>query len=158
MPIVQTAVPRLCLIALRFTRPYLVSSVITLLTEPDDNTEAKAVCLVIVAGIVYISQAVATLRFELMMGRCITMARGAIVALIYDTSLRIEDGVYDHAAAVTLMGTDTVRITASFSQAFYIVFGSIEVALGIFLLARQLGWVCIMPVVVVMEWSCPNYT
>lgn len=76
------------------------------------------------------------------------MFRGALVSLIYDRTLQLQDGVYNEAAAVTLMSTDVDRIASSLEDLHEIWAQIIEVGLGIWLLAMQLGWVCVFPLLV----------
>lgn len=71
------------------------------------------------------------------------------MGLIYDRTLLLQDGVYDESAAISLMSTDVDRIADSMDVIHEVWAELIEVALGIWLLARQLGWVCVLPVVVV---------
>ncbi|KAH8883332.1 putative ATP-binding cassette transporter [Thozetella sp. PMI_491] len=149
-PMAIATIPRLVLIPIRFTRPFIISSVLTMLTEPEDqNTSIKAACLVLGTALVYIVQAVIGLLAEQLNYRCILGARGAIIGLIYDRSLKMQDGVYDHAAAVTLMSGDSDRIAQSLTLAQTLLSRFIEVALGLYLLARQLGWVCVVPITLV---------
>ena len=44
------------------------------------------------------------------------MFRGAAVGLIYNRTLNLQDGVYDEAAAVTLMSTDIERLLVSLTS------------------------------------------
>lgn len=83
------------------------------------------------------------------MYRLITQFRGAMVVLIYQHTLGIQDGLYDDSAAVTLMSTDVdniANILVTLNECWAEV---IEVTVGIYLLARQVGWVSIMPIVIV---------
>lgn len=87
------------------------------------------------------------------MYRLITQFRGAMVVLIYNHTLGIQDGLYDESAAVTLMSTDVdniANILVSLNECWAEV---IEVTIGIYLLARQVGWVSIMPIIIVAGMS-----
>jgi len=75
--------------------------------------------------------------------------RGALVGLIYDYSLVSPDGLYNDSAAVTLMSTDIDRIATSMVVVHEIWSRIIEVAIAIWLLERQLGAVCIIPILLV---------
>ena len=83
------------------------------------------------------------------MYRFVTKFRGATVALIYNRTLLLQDGVYDESAAVTLMSTDVDNISSVLVLLNECWAETLEVAIGIYLLARQIGWVCIMPTIVV---------
>lgn len=80
-----------------------------------------------------------------------TMLRGALVSLIYAQALKLQAGVYDESAALTLMSTDIDRITTTLPMTLQMWSQVIQVALGIWLLEIQLGWVCVAPIVVVLS-------
>ncbi|KAK0702282.1 ABC transporter [Lasiosphaeris hirsuta] len=147
----KPVLPQLCLIGLQFTQPFLIASVLGVLSSrhDDPNAAKKACCLVVATAMIYIGQPIAALHYHQAVNRSITMSRGALVALIYDHALLAQDGVYDSAAAVTLMSTDTTSVASSLNLVHKVWARSMEVALGIFLLAHQLGWVCVIPVAVV---------
>ncbi len=87
------------------------------------------------------------------MYRLITQFRGAMVVLIYNHTLSIQDGLYDESAAVTLMSTDVdniANILVSLNECWAEV---IEVTIGIYLLARQVGWVSVIPIIIVAGMS-----
>ena len=77
------------------------------------------------------------------------MFRGAVASLVYAKTLTLRAGIYDESAALTLMSTDIDRIVDSLQTANEIWATIIEIAIGIWLLERQLGWVCVAPLVVV---------
>ena len=78
-----------------------------------------------------------------------TMLRGATVALIYNRTLSLQPGTYDESAAVTLQSSDVDAIVDGIDNINEIWSRLLEVVIGIFLLARQLGWVCVTPLVIV---------
>jgi len=75
--------------------------------------------------------------------------RGAMVSLIYTRTLKLQAGIYDESAALTLMSTDIDRLTTSLSSLNEIWAMVIEMVIGIWLLGRQLGWVCVAPIIIV---------
>lgn len=77
------------------------------------------------------------------------MFRGAITSMIYTKSLDIPSSSYDDAKALTLMTADLDRMIMSFQGLSQVWAYVIEIAIGIFLLARQVGWICVAPVLVV---------
>lgn len=76
------------------------------------------------------------------------MARGALVSMIYKKSgtLGIKDA--DPAASLTLMSADIERIVQGWQTMHDMWANVIEIALAIFLLERQLGVACVIPVIV----------
>ena len=81
------------------------------------------------------------------------MFRGASIALIYNRTLYLAVGTYDEASAVTLMSTDVDSITQCLGSLTDCWAGFIEVVIGTFLLARQVGWICIVPLLVIASES-----
>lgn len=79
------------------------------------------------------------------------MFRGAAVSLIYSKSLEIQAGGIDESAALTLMSTDVDRLVSSLVNVCEAWARAIELAIGIWLLERQMGWVCVAPIVLVVS-------
>lgn len=73
------------------------------------------------------------------------------MSLIYSRTLELQAGVYDNMAAITLMSTDIDRIAGNISTVQDLWSSLISIGIGIWLLERQLGWVCIAPIVVTMS-------
>jgi ATP-binding cassette subfamily C (CFTR/MRP) protein 1 len=78
------------------------------------------------------------------------MFRGAAVSLIYEQALLARVGSYDKSGAVSLMSTDVDEIAFCLEELNECWACFIEVVIGITLLARQLGWVSVIPLLVVM--------
>lgn len=88
--------------------------------------------------------------FKHQLYRHITIVRGALVSLIYTQSLSIERTIGDPSAAVTLMSTDVDRICQSLILLHDLWARPLELIIGITLLPLQIGWVCIMPIAVIL--------
>jgi ATP-binding cassette subfamily C (CFTR/MRP) protein 1 len=73
-----------------------------------------------------------------------------MVSLIYSKTLELPAGVYDESAALTLMSTDIDRLATSLDSLNEIWARMIEMSIGIWLLERQLGWVCVASIVIVL--------
>jgi ATP-binding cassette subfamily C (CFTR/MRP) protein 1 len=71
------------------------------------------------------------------------------VSLIYSRSLHQSAGVYDESAALTLMNNDVDSLARSLEALCDLWARVIEIAVGIWLLEKQLGWVCVSPLVIV---------
>ena len=78
------------------------------------------------------------------------MFRGALVSLIYVKTLEMRAGGLDESAALTLMSTDIDRLTVSLTNLCEIWAYVIEMAIGLWLLERQIGWICVAPIVLVV--------
>ncbi|KAH8887207.1 ABC transporter [Thozetella sp. PMI_491] len=149
-PMVKSAFPRLFVVAFTFAQPFLIENILSLLVLPEEkNTYAKGQALIAATAIIYVGLAVATLHYNQAMNRVEVKTRGAIVGLIYSRALRIQDGVYDDSAAVTLMTSDVDLIVSSLSYLHNVWARALELAVGVYLLSRKIGWVCIIPILIV---------
>lgn len=70
------------------------------------------------------------------------------MSLIYLKSLELPAEMNDEAAAVTLMSTDVDRVAMSTELAYEIWARLIEIGIGTWLLERQMGAICVAPVLV----------
>ena len=77
------------------------------------------------------------------------MLRGALVGVIYNRALLSSDGLHDDSAAVTLMSTDIDRIAIALQSVTETWGRIIEVGIGMYLLERQLGGICVIPIIIV---------
>jgi hypothetical protein len=80
--------------------------------------------------------------------RTITMARGGLVSLIYRKTSTLSIRDVDPAASLTLMGADMERIVHGWQTMHEIWANAIEVGVAIYLLEKQLGIACVVPVAV----------
>ncbi|KAJ5371907.1 P-loop containing nucleoside triphosphate hydrolase protein [Penicillium concentricum] len=130
-PIAVTVLPRLFLIGFTFSQPFLISSVLNWLDNPhsasNEGYDVVPVC---------------------------DNVSGAASSMVYDHALHIPDGTLsDRSATITLMTTDIDRIIACLLELNEFWSRTIEVGIGIALLALRLGWVCLMPLAIVLVSS-----
>ena len=85
------------------------------------------------------------------------MFRGAMASLIYSRTLQLRAGIYDESSALTLMSTDVDRIIMSLQAANELWARIVEIAIGVWLLERQLGWICVAPILVVSSQFSPSH-
>lgn len=78
--------------------------------------------------------------------RAITMARGQLISMLYDKATDISITAADPTAALTLMSADIERIDTGWRTAHDVWANLVEIAVAIFLLERQLGVACLIPV------------
>lgn len=82
--------------------------------------------------------------------RVTVMMRAALTGLIHNRSLTVQEGAYDDALAVTLMSTDVDSFTIQ-ADRFHDFWASLlEVIVGTYLLTREIGWMCIVPLALVL--------
>jgi ATP-binding cassette, subfamily C (CFTR/MRP), member 1 len=78
------------------------------------------------------------------------MIRGGLVTNIFGKLMDVSVTAPDKTTTVTLMSADIERISAAFKYLHEFWANIIEVALAIWLLYRQLGPACAMPIAVAM--------
>jgi hypothetical protein len=139
------------MIGFTFSQPFLIASVLNWL---DNSHSASNLGYGLIGAtlLMYLGMALSSLIYDQMLYRLVTMFRGAASSMIYDHALRIPDGTLgDRSATVTLMTTDVDRIIASLITLNEFWARTIEVGIGIALLALHLGWVCLMPLIIVLS-------
>lgn len=78
--------------------------------------------------------------------RSITMVRGGVVSMIYEKACTLSTKDADPASSVTLMSADIERIVQGWQTMHDIWGNALEIGLAIYLLERQLGLSCVVPV------------
>ncbi|RFU75576.1 abc transporter [Trichoderma arundinaceum] len=158
-PLAIAVLPRLCLIGFRFSQPFLINRVITYIQDKDTNEGARkdvGYALVGATALIYFGSAASIVIsngfHQHKLFRFLTMIRGALTSLVYIRTLEVSAMSSDtsNAAALTLAGTDVTSITRAFESVHEIWANPVEIALAVWLLARQLGLGCIGPAVAVI--------
>jgi ATP-binding cassette subfamily C (CFTR/MRP) protein 1 len=78
------------------------------------------------------------------------MSHMTIIGLIYNRCLTIKDGEFDDSAAMTLMSNDADQIMFTADLFHEIWSQTLELCIGTYLLAKELGWTCIVPLAIVL--------
>lgn len=112
--------PRLCLIAFRYTQPFLLSRTTKFVMS---QTDAKSIGwgLTGVFGIVFLGTAIINGVYTHMTFRFTTVVRGTLVNMICAKTLDISITSLDDSAALTLMSNDTGELSFFLSFFFRIV-------------------------------------
>lgn len=76
------------------------------------------------------------------------MVRGGLVSMLYRKATDLSMKSIDSAASMTLMSADIERIVQGWQSMHEIWANALEVSIAIFLLERQLGVACVIPVAV----------
>jgi ATP-binding cassette, subfamily C (CFTR/MRP), member 1 len=156
-PLAAMVFPRICLIGLNFAQPFLISRLLNLLRDPDSmNNRNIGYGLIGATGAIYLGIAVLNGWYKHQLFRCITSFRGAMIAFIFNRALHLPDGVYNESKAVSLMGTDIDRICVSIERVHEVWAQLLEVLIGVSLLGLQLGWICVLPVAIVLGSTILN--
>jgi hypothetical protein len=78
--------------------------------------------------------------------RAITMVRGQLISMLYHKATDINITAADPTAALTLMSADIERIDMGWRTAHEVWANLVEIGIAVFLLQRQLGVACLIPV------------
>jgi ATP-binding cassette, subfamily C (CFTR/MRP), member 1 len=80
--------------------------------------------------------------------RTITMVRGGLISIVYSKTATLVLKNVDPATSMTVMSADIERIVQGWQTMHEMWASLIEVGIAIYLLERQLGVACVVPVVV----------
>ncbi|KAL7815012.1 P-loop containing nucleoside triphosphate hydrolase protein [Trichoderma aethiopicum] len=146
--------PRLCLILFRYSQPVLIRNVIRYLdTSMNENSTKRDYTVVVMAIVVYVGLAISKAVYQQRLNRLKVMIRGAVVGLIHRKSLNHISSNYDDGKAVTLMSTDAENVGQS-ARFFHETWAQvIEVLIGTAMLAKEVGWIFPVPIVIIFFCS-----
>ncbi|KAK1579629.1 ABC transporter [Colletotrichum navitas] len=145
-------IPKLCQIAFTYTQPFLIERGIGLAAQPQGGSANNTGYGLIGAyALVYTGIAISTGQYEWRAYRAASVMRGGIIGLVYQKSLRLDTTTPDVSpeGALTLVTTDVETITQGVVYLHDIWGAFVEIAVGIYLIYRQLGSACAMPVAIV---------
>ncbi|KAF4629350.1 hypothetical protein G7Y89_g8798 [Cudoniella acicularis] len=156
--------PRLCLVGFKFSQPLLINRAISLIEEPETSTNRNIGYAIIGAtALIYLGLAISTAKYQHKIFRVITMIRGGLICLTYDATLNLDSNSMGDSASITLMSTDIERIGNGLATIDSLLAGPIEAGIAIYLLEKQLGIACIVPVLIslactlgafsIMKWA-----
>ncbi|KAE8415945.1 putative multidrug resistance protein [Aspergillus pseudocaelatus] len=142
---------RLCLIGFSFAWPFLIMAAVQHVERPmTAKTQNRGYGLIGATFLVYLGIAFSNVHYRQRFSRVTTLFRGAMIALIHDWTLTLQDGLYTESAALTLMSTDVDGIIEHLENMNDVWARTIEVAIGITLLGLQLGATCIVPLLLTL--------
>lgn len=78
--------------------------------------------------------------------RAITMVRGGLISMLYSKTTDLSITAVDPASSLTLMSADIERIYTGWQTMHEMWASALEVGLAIYLLERQLGAACALPI------------
>ena len=146
--------PRVALIGFNFCQPFLIQRAITFSQEPITKSSTNVGYGLIGAyAVVYCGIAVTMGQYQHLTYRAITMARGGLVSMLFAKTSTLDANAADPASSLTLMSADIERITNGWQTMHEIWANMIEIGLAIYLLDRQLGAACSIPIAVAISKS-----
>ncbi|RBR18642.1 uncharacterized protein FIESC28_05919 [Fusarium coffeatum] len=146
-PLLAIVFPRLCFIGFTFCQPFLISATLAWV-ESDKNSDdtSKGYGLIGAWFLVFVGLAVTTGQYQHMTVRATTMARGQLISMLYDKATDMSITAANPTAALTLMSADIERIDTGWRTAHDVWANLIEIVIAVYLLGRQLGLACLIPV------------
>ncbi|KAJ5160374.1 uncharacterized protein N7482_007378 [Penicillium canariense] len=150
-PLLAAVPARACVVAFNFCQPLLLTRSLSFFKEPVNSaTNNVGYGLIGAYILVYTGLAVAMGQYQHMTYRGITMVRGILVTMLYKKASSLTLNEADPANSLTLMSADVERITQGWQTMHEIWANSAEIGLAIYLLDRQLGISCVVPVCVAL--------
>lgn len=152
--LLSAVLPRLGLIAFNFCQPFLIERAISFNREPKTAASTNVGYGLIGAYfLVYTGIAITTGQYQHLTYRAITMARGGLVSMMFAKTALVKANGADPASSLTLMSADIERITNGWQTMHECWANVIEITLAIYLLGRQLGGACGIPIGVAIGTS-----
>lgn len=138
--IASAFLPRLCMTGFTFAQPFLLTRVVSFVSESNSIVSKNyGYGLIVASVLIYLGLAVTTAKSQHKTFRLITMIRGSIVPLVYRHTMQLDAGVARDAAALTLMSVDVERISSGLQYVHEVWASPIDIGLALWLLERQLG-------------------
>ncbi|KAL6360528.1 hypothetical protein LRP88_06234 [Fusarium phalaenopsidis] len=141
--------PRLAMIALSISQPFLVSHALRFLTMPaSEATMNLGYGLIGAFALVFVGSAIITAWYEHLTFRAGAMVRGGLITLIYSKMMKLPTDDLNESSAITLMGNDVETLTEKLHMLLVESWANtITVGIAMWMLAAQLGAVCVAPII-----------
>jgi len=139
--------PRLFLIAFNFCQPFLIERAV-LFSQEEDTAQTSNIGYGLIGAyiIVFIGIAVSTGQYMHLTFRFITQMRGGLISMLYNKATEVTLTDVDAASSITLMSADVERIVTGMETGHEIWSNTLEITLAMYLLERQLGAACAIPI------------
>ncbi|KPM44027.1 ABC transporter C family member 12 [Neonectria ditissima] len=141
--------PRLAMIALNISQPFLVSNALRFLSAPASEANTNlGYGLIGAFAFVFIGSAIMTAWYEHLTFRAGAMVRGGLITLVYSKMMKLPTSEVNESAALTLMGNDVETLTEKLNILLIEWWANtLTVAIAMYMLANQLGAVCVAPII-----------
>jgi ATP-binding cassette subfamily C (CFTR/MRP) protein 1 len=143
--------PRLALMAFRYSQPFLFEAIISFAQKPaSERSHNDGYGLIAATGLLYLSLAISLTHYQHKTYQLVTRLRGALVSLLYLKTLTSPPQSLTERAPVTLMSVDVDGITSAAPNAHEIWASPVEIGVAVWLLQRQIGVMCVVPLSIVI--------
>ncbi|KAM3456042.1 hypothetical protein MY3296_001911 [Beauveria thailandica] len=143
--------PRLVVLACGLVQPFLVGAVVDNVLAPDTQSiRNSGYGLIGAVALTYFTSAVTTGIYEQLTFRYIALIRGGLITNIFNklNNICTKAATDSGSPIMTLIGTDVERICETWSFLIAELWPAVlQLGVGVWLLERQLGAVCIAPVI-----------
>ncbi|KAB8259252.1 P-loop containing nucleoside triphosphate hydrolase protein [Aspergillus pseudonomiae] len=140
---------RIFLIVFRYCQPVLINAAVRFVSNKGESQDDAnySYWLIVMASIIYFGLAASIDIPSPYSSELIIMIRSALIALLHHRALNVESGRCDNGGPITLMSVDVETLSTT-GEMFHETWAYIlEVVLGTTLLAGQIGWLCLVPLV-----------
>ncbi|PNP85151.1 hypothetical protein FNYG_01380 [Fusarium nygamai] len=131
-------IPRLLHSGFNFAQPFLIQSVIVLVSKKEMSVQTSS-GLIGATVLIYLGLAISGAWYKHMSYQLVTMYRGGLVSLIFKKTLKLKTASIKDSAPVTLMTADVETIVAAGASVHDMWANMLELPVGIYLLYRQVG-------------------
>ncbi|KAG4253240.1 hypothetical protein FPRO03_07200 [Fusarium proliferatum] len=131
-------IPRLLHSGFNFAQPFLIQSVIVLVSKKEMSVQTSS-GLIGATVFIYLGLAISGAWHKHMSYQLVTMYRGGLVSLIFKKTLKLKTTSIKDSAPVTLMTADVETIVAAGASVHDMWANMLELPVGIYLLYRQVG-------------------
>ncbi|KAF2030893.1 hypothetical protein EK21DRAFT_64674 [Setomelanomma holmii] len=146
-PVLAVVPPRLCLIGFNFCQPFLINRAVTFSQQPvTTQTTNIGYGLIGAYVLVFVGIAVSTGQHQHKTFRFITMMRGGLISMLYGKATEVALTDVDTASSLTLMSADIERIVTGMETGHEVWSNILEIGLAMYLLQRELGVACAIPI------------
>jgi ATP-binding cassette subfamily C (CFTR/MRP) protein 1 len=143
--------------AFRYSQPFLFESIISFVQIPvSERTRNDGYGLIAATGLLYLSLTISLTYYQHKTYQLVTRLRGALVSLLYVKTLTSSPQSLNKKAPVTLMSVDVDGITSAAPNFHEMWASPVEIGVAIWLLQRQLGVMCVVPLSIVICEHCPT--
>ncbi|KAI7229242.1 multidrug resistance-like protein [Hortaea werneckii] len=150
--------PRVLLIALKFSQPFLLDRLLTLLNSGESATSSRqALGMILAFALVYLGIAVVKGRYWHRTFATITMIRGLLFGAICEKSLQLSNYETSKQSAITLISADTESINLGLRNMHEVWANIIELAVAIYLLQREVGAIAAVPLFITAACAAGSF-
>ncbi|KAK1844661.1 ABC multidrug transporter [Colletotrichum chrysophilum] len=149
--IMAPVMPRLAQVAFTLCQPLLLRKFLRYLAGEATFVGNTGYAFIITYGLVYLGIAISGCIYWRLTYKSLVKLRGCILAAVYEKTLAVDPARCDTTAAVPLVSTDMERIIAGFKDVHELWANTVQVAISVWLLYRELGIACVAPAVVATQ-------